>query len=193
MSNPGGAVKTIHLVPNRDCGECTSCCKDLTVDSPELKKAPGIPCVHCVQGKGCGIYETRPPVCRSWYCGWRQMPQLDDIWRPDRSEILITAATKHIPAGYPPEGLTFELIGSLERGTWHPFLNVICGLIADSIPVFLSVRRKPGYVSGNIFLNDDLSGVIAARDPAKIVEKLLGALEVCANLPKTKVEFDGSS
>ena len=150
MSN--GAIKTKHLVPGRDCGGCTSCCKDLTIDSPEWKKAPGLLCVHCVEGKGCGIYETRPPVCRVWHCGWLQMPQLDDSWRPDRSEIIITAADKHIPAGYPQEGLTFELTGSLNRVTWHPFLDLICALIADSIPVFLSVRGKPGYASGNIFL-----------------------------------------
>jgi hypothetical protein len=117
------------------------------------------------------------------------MPQLGDIWRPDRSEILITAASKHIPAEYPQDGLTFEMIGSLKRATWHPFLNLICDLIADSVPVFLSVRGQPGYVSGNIFLNDKLSGVIAARDSEKIVEVLLGALEACVNLPKDKVEF----
>jgi hypothetical protein len=191
MSNPGSIPKTIHLVPNRACGECISCCKDLTIDSPELKKAPGIPCIHSVHAKGCGIYETRPAVCRVWYCGWRQMPQLDDGWRPDRSEILITAATRNIPAGYPPEGLTFELIGSLEKVTWHPFLNFICDLIANSIPVFLSVRGQPGHVSGNIFLNDSLSGAVAARDPEKIVEMLHGALAACVNLPKKKVEFPG--
>jgi hypothetical protein len=117
------------------------------------------------------------------------MPQLDDSWRPDRSEILITAATEHIPAGYPHEGLTFELIGSLNRVTWHPFLHLICALIADSVPVFLSVRGEPGYVSGNIFLNDSLSGVIAMGDVEKIVEGLLVALESCISLPKKKVEF----
>ncbi len=185
------AINNEHLVPDRDCGGCTSCCKDLTIDSPELKKAPGILCVHCVDAKGCGIYETRPAVCRVWHCGWRQMPQLDESWRPDRCEILITAASKHIPAGYRQEGLTFELIGSLERVTWGPFLHVICSLIADSVPVFLSVRGEPGYVSGNIFLNDNLSGVIATRDTEKFVEMLLGALEACVNLPKKRIEFDG--
>jgi hypothetical protein len=119
------------------------------------------------------------------------MPQLDDSWRPDRSEMLITAATTHIPVGYPPEGLTFELIGSLNRVTWHPFLHLICGLIADSVPVFLSVRGEPGYTSGNIFLNDSLSGAIAMGDAEKIVEGLLVALESCISLPKKKVEFAG--
>lgn len=193
MSTPGDALKTLHLAADRDCGACTACCKDLTVESPEFSKPPGILCVHCVAGKGCGIYETRPPVCRVWYCGWRQMPQLGEMWRPDRCEILITAATKHIPAGYPSEGLTFELVGSLERVTWPPFIQLICDLIANSIPVFLSVRGEPGHVSGNIFLNGNLSGAIAMRDVEQIVGILLGALQACISLPKRKVTFDGSS
>lgn len=103
--------------------------------------------------------------------------------------MLITAATDHIPAGYPPDGLTFELIGSLNQVTWNPFLRLICGLIAESVPVFLSVRGAPGYTSGNIFLNDSLSGAIAMGDAKKIVEGLLAALESCVSLPRKKVEF----
>jgi hypothetical protein len=183
------ATKTLQLVPGRDCGACTSCCKELTIEEAELKKAPGIVCVHCVDGKGCSIYETRPPVCKAWYCGWRQMPNLDDSWRPDRSEILVTAATQHIPAGYPQDGLTLELIGSLERVTWQPFVQAICVWIANDIPVFLSVRGQPGYTSGNIFLNDNLSGAIAARDTETIVAMLRGALQACVNHPKKKIEF----
>src|SRR2546423_15078652 len=123
MTSPD-SIKSLHLVPDRDCGPCTACCKELTIESAELKKPPGIACVHCVTEKGCGIYETRPPVCRVWFCGWRQMPNLDDSWRPDRPEILVIPPDeKHIPAGFPRQGLTFELIGPLERVTRPPFLN----------------------------------------------------------------------
>lgn len=183
------ATSQTQLVPGRDCGGCTSCCKDLTINAPDLKKAPGILCLHCIPGKGCGIYETRPSVCDGFYCGWRQMPLLDDGWRPDRSEILITSATKHIPAGYPPQGLTFELTGALERVTWAPFLNLVCDLIEDGVPVFLSVRGQPGHVSGNIFLNDRLSPAIAARDAPQVIEGLLAARQACVDHPKEKVSF----
>jgi hypothetical protein len=184
MSNDASSL----LVPDRDCGTCTSCCRDLAIDDPELKKPPGILCVHCVQ-EGCGIYETRPLACRVWFCGWRQMPQLDDSWRPDRCEILISGAGQNIPAGYPREGLTFELVGSLDKITWPSFVQAISALIANSVPVFLSVRGAPGYVSGHVFLNDELSGVIALGDPEKIVHMLRGALKACVDIPKTKVEF----
>jgi hypothetical protein len=193
MSLPCNAKKPrslTHLVVNRDCGGCTSCCKDLTINAPDFQKPPGILCVHCIAGKGCGIYETRPSVCDGFYCGWRQMPLLDNGWRPDRSGILITTASKHIPAGYPSTGLTFELTGSLERATWPPFLNLVCDLIEGGVPVFLSVRGQPGHVSGNIFLNDRLCGAIAARDSQRVVENLVAALEACVSHPKEKVTFE---
>ncbi|MBA2588290.1 MAG: hypothetical protein H0U98_06655 [Alphaproteobacteria bacterium] len=179
-----------HLVPGRACGGCTSCCKDLTIDAPDLKKAPGILCPHCVVGKGCGIYLSRPSVCDGFYCGWRQMPLLDDGWRPDRAQILITTASKHIPAGYPPQGLTFELTGSLERVTWPPFLNLVCDLVEDGVPVFLSVRGEPGHVSANIFLNDRLRPAILARDAQGVMENVRAALQACLDHPKEKVAFD---
>jgi hypothetical protein len=188
MSNSDSGAKTLRLVPNRECGPCTACCKDLTIDVPELKKPPGILCTHCMVGKGCGIYETRPPVCQAWFCGWRQMPNLDDEWRPDRSEILVTAALQdHIPAGYPREGLTFELIGSRDRVAWPPFVQAVRAMAEHNIPIFLSVRGAPGYVSGNIFLNDKLSPAMSDR---QIVERLQAALKACVELPKKKIEFD---
>jgi hypothetical protein len=57
------------------------------------------------------------------------------------------------------------LTGSLERVGWPPFLNLVCDLIEDRVPVFLSVRGEPGHVSANIFLNDRLAGAIAPLDP----------------------------
>ena len=189
MSNSENAANALRLVPGRDCGSCTSCCRDLAIDDAELKKAPGLLCVHCVENKGCAIYHTRPKTCQLWFCGWRQMPQLDESWRPDRCEILITAADKHIPAGYPSDGLTFELVGSLDRIAWPPLVQAICALIANSVPVFLSVRGAPGYPSGNVFLNDELSGVVALGDPEKIAHMLRGALRACVEIPKKKMEF----
>ncbi len=41
--------------------------------------------------------------------------------------------------------------------------------------------------------NDRLGGAIAARDQRQIVERLPGALQTCIELPKRKVEFDGTA
>lgn len=58
------------LVKDRECGDCNICCTYLRIDELPVKKPQDVACSHLCE-KGCGIYETRPNVCRSWYCGWR--------------------------------------------------------------------------------------------------------------------------
>jgi len=59
----------------------------------ELEKPPAVWCEHCTPGKGCNIYEDRPPTCREFECLWL----LDESWpedvRPDKSHVVM-AATK---------------------------------------------------------------------------------------------------
>jgi hypothetical protein len=54
----------------------------------EFRKPANTPCPHLC-GTGCGIYETRPPVCQQFLCGWRLFPELTDDWRPDLSGVLV--------------------------------------------------------------------------------------------------------
>ena len=49
----------------RQCGPCTVCCTELKIFAPELKKEARVPCPH-LGAKGCGIYDTRPQICRSY-------------------------------------------------------------------------------------------------------------------------------
>jgi Fe-S-cluster containining protein len=75
------------LVPGRACGSCTLCCKVfriIEVDSP-----PGQWCRHCVPGKGCSIYETRPDPCRGFFCMWMSQPGLGPEWKPEKSKIVL--------------------------------------------------------------------------------------------------------
>lgn len=64
----------------RSCGACSLCCTVLRVD--ELGKRAGHDCSHQRGDKGCGIYETRPAICRGYQCLWRQ-GGLEDDERPD--------------------------------------------------------------------------------------------------------------
>jgi Fe-S-cluster containining protein len=64
------------------------CCKVLGIT--ELQKPVGKWCPHCKIGKGCQIYETRPQECRTFHCAWLVDNRFSDIWRPDRSKIVIT-------------------------------------------------------------------------------------------------------
>jgi hypothetical protein len=41
-------------------------------------------------GGGCGIYETRFPICQTWHCAWRVMEELPEAARPDRSGVIFS-------------------------------------------------------------------------------------------------------
>ena len=66
------------------------CCKAMGV--PDLKKPPGVWCVHAGDhpGGGCGIYESRPQCCREFNCAWLTDDRevLRDEDRPDRLGVV---------------------------------------------------------------------------------------------------------
>jgi hypothetical protein len=74
--------------PGRDCGTCTLCCK--VYDVPSLNKPLGKWCSHCTPGRGCGIHETRPDHCRSFYCFWMTQNWLGPEWKPEVAKFAIT-------------------------------------------------------------------------------------------------------
>ena len=120
-----------------DCGTCTVCCMALRVI--EMDKEAGRYCKHCLPGKGCGIYETRFEVCRTFLCGWRLVPQLDAAWRPDKSGILmLRQEVDKLPEAYRAAGpgVNFVILGGekailtarLRRICRHPGHAQCCGL-----------------------------------------------------------------
>jgi hypothetical protein len=72
----------------RSCGDCTLCCK--VYNMPELEKSAGQWCRHCVPGQGCGIHDTRPEVCRAFFCLWIRDDTLPDYWKPNRSKMVLS-------------------------------------------------------------------------------------------------------
>ena len=81
--------------PGRECETCIACCKILAINKPELRKASGVLCPHNT-GTGCGIYATRPDICRTWYCLWRRIAALPDHLRPDRCGAVFSV-DRHLP------------------------------------------------------------------------------------------------
>jgi len=117
-----------HLIPGRECGGCTVCCKAPKINVPELKKLAAVLCEHCTEDVGCRIYETRPSVCKGWYCGWRRMQYLNNDWRPDRCGVLIDIVGgegEGIPADFPQVGLKFDIVDSPRVLTCRRFCG--CG------------------------------------------------------------------
>jgi hypothetical protein len=148
-------------LPTRACGACTACCENLTVDTADIQIAPGIPCRHCAVHQGCTIHETRPPVCRSYFCGWRLSDQFDDSWRPDRSGVLITPVDQNIPPDYAPEGIELLLIDRGIALARPDFFDLVFRAVAARIPLFLTLRGPPGYASAGVFLNTILEEPVA--------------------------------
>jgi hypothetical protein len=143
----------------RSCGSCTVCCTALAIDTSELRKQPGVLCMHCTR-TGCGIYETRPPVCRSYLCGWFMLTDLGDEWRPDRSGILLSPCNIGIPAHYRlREGIELLALGGEEAVRRPAFIDLVTKLFRSQTPAFFAVPGPPGHFPARTFLNDLLGRV----------------------------------
>ena len=149
----------------RACGPCTACCIDLKIVAPELKKKARVPCPH-LSGKGCGIYETRPGVCREFLCGWRLFEDMDNSWRPDLSGILaMRRAPSEMPAAWQnaPYGMHMVVLTGQEAVLRPAFLRYVAQTMARGIPIFLSAA------SPYITLNDH---VPAGADASVLKQRL---------------------
>lgn len=91
-------------VTRRECGSCVACCKANSV--PELEKPADVWCKHCLVGKGCGIYSSRPESCRIFDCTWLrgEMPiELTPrathcvFWTPKGNPAIHVAVDRHHP------------------------------------------------------------------------------------------------
>ena len=83
----------MHERVQRECGNCSLCCKLLYI--PELKKPIDTWCPHCQPGHGrCTIYSSRPSHCESFACLWLE-GRTDDRWYPARSKMVLTQAKEN--------------------------------------------------------------------------------------------------
>lgn len=174
---------------NKECGECSECCRHLIVDSPELTKVSGHLCGACVEHKGCSIYQARPQVCRQFNCSWVKLPLSGD-WRPDRSQIIIIQEPEN-PAKGIKEGLKFYFIGSQDRVFWRPFIEFVSLLIAQNQQVYVSVPSRPGNYARMlpIELVPELVAAAKAGNKSAIVGVVSAVLQSCLDTPEEAVIF----
>jgi hypothetical protein len=158
------------------CGACNVCCRELTVETPELSKLQGVLCQHCVPGQGCALYPNWPPVCRTWFCQWRRYAWLDDAWRPDLSQLLLRATDDDVPAGYASRtGVVVDVLGPCELLTQPHVIEVIARLMVGGVAVFLSVPGLPGQATGRVLLNSRLGIALRERDGDALARGLVDA------------------
>ena len=156
----------IGLVPGRECGDCTVCCTVMAIDKPDIQKEAGVTCRHCVGG--CAIYETRPSLCREYHCGWRQLPILDDSWRPDRSGVYVEVE--------PVEGTTglrLVLVGNplkIVRQSW--FIDFVATGVKGHVPLVLGIPGPKGHQGASVLLNTREMLAAARHSRAQIKDLL---------------------
>lgn len=167
------------LVADRVCGDCTVCCTALPIESDGFVKTTGVTCRHC--DSGCAIYQDRPQACRGFHCGWRQLPMLDDAWRPGRSGVMVVADNDHIPARYTERpGIKLILVGDHRTALAMPVLGYIAGLIDGDVPTFIALPGPPGHFLAKALLNDRLKAAVTRRDGGEILRTLHAVLDLLA-------------
>ncbi|OYY70339.1 YkgJ family cysteine cluster protein [Sphingomonas sp. 28-63-12] len=158
-------VETMLLGPilaDRACGDCTACCTVLTVDTPDLKKPAGTPCVNLSAG-GCRIHDVRPHICRTWFCAWRRIATLPDAARPDRSGLLVSLNFVREPQNC-LEAISINvrlLAGSdaIANGMAAAVLDSLCNLL---VPVWFS----DGSTKMLLHPEDDVVRLVLSGDAA---------------------------
>lgn len=167
-----------YLVPNRSCGECMICCIEPVIADPELQKPGRVACGNCLPGGGCAIYPQRPQACRTFHCLWRQLPNLDEDWRPDRSGVFMVLSDHPVPC---PNGVTVELIvhGSPEVIVTRRFASMAAGFLASGTAVFLNLPGPVGSGARHAALQDFILEPALARDLDGVLhglQRCLGAI-----------------
>ena len=113
----------------RRCGDCTLCCKVMTVE--EIKKPNGQWCPHCVTGRGCAVYASRPNECRAFLCGYLLWPALGEHWLPVRSKLVLA---------FKPDGM--EIIVHVDPGVPNAW---------RAEPYYSEIRRMAGQAAGTSY------------------------------------------
>jgi hypothetical protein len=165
-----------RVAPGRSCGECNACCRYYSLMA-DFNKPQGVLCQNWKAGTGCSIHETRPSICRNYYCHWLQNPRFDDSWRPDRSGIIIRDTREDIPPDWPQrQGLVFELYGPDASIEALAFLETVALQVINGVPVFLSAHGPLGFGNMTAFLNVALGPAVATRDAAHVLAALRDVL-----------------
>lgn len=161
------------MVADRACGECQACCIALTIDRPAIQKMPGSRCRHL--GAGCGIYESRPQVCRVFFCGWRRLAAIPADWRPDRSGILVIGEANDQPQ-WRPVALSLFLTGNPLKTIRRPdFQDFVLQNIRNKVALYLMLPGGERMQSARLQLNPALAGARARGDVKRVLEEALKA------------------
>jgi hypothetical protein len=125
----------------RECGSCGLCCK--VYDLPAVEKSAGVWCRHWRAGAGCSIHADRPQQCRDFFCLWMRDSTLPDVWKPERSRIVLSI--------FPGNGFLYAQVDPGSPQAWRkpPYFE---GLRRMAASLEESNRRVIVFVGDNATL-----------------------------------------
>lgn len=179
------------LVPNRECGECTACCKHLTIETTGLVKLPNVTCTHLMKNGGCGIYSRRPTPCREWFCAWRNLSELDDSWRPDKSGVMLEFSDEQFPGIFANRvGFRITIINK-ERATRNNKLaKFLKKQITNGVPCLLAYGVEPAQNPPVTFVNMAMRNAASKYDHKEIMQEIKKAIMACEQQPKDFLKIE---
>lgn len=181
----------MELVPNRECDECTACCKHLTIETTDLVKLPNVKCEHLLKNGGCGIYSRRPDPCRGWFCAWRSLSELDDNWRPDKSGVMLEFSNEQFPGIYANRiGYRFTVIDKDKASQNIELAKFLKKQITIGAPCLLAFGNEPAQNPPVTFLNEAMRTAAAKPDPREILAELNKAIGACEKQPKDYLKIE---
>lgn len=171
------------------------CCKVFGIDMPEIQKQPGAMCRHGVSGR-CEIHQTRPDICRNYYCGWRRLEIFGDDWRPDRSGVLVELGQSGAFAPYSSSvGFVLVLIKNpFQTIREERFINFVINCVKRNVCLFLSLPGPRGRQSAGLSLNTPellRSVCLSHNDVLVEVERVLERLLAHEHLPYPAARYSG--
>jgi hypothetical protein len=145
-------------VEGRSCGTCTACCEFPPIRTEQLQKPANTLCSHCVEGRGCTVYDVRPDVCRGFFCGWFFVPELSPAWHPSESGVIIRV--EHIGA----DTVTLLVLRLSPFLLSEDFAGMVGAWVEQGLGVEFERVGPPGHLPAKMRMNELLEEAVRARD-----------------------------
>ncbi len=148
----------LDLIEGRSCESCTACCSFPPIRTERLQKPANTMCSHCLEGRGCTVYDIRPDVCRGFYCGWFFLEELSPQWHPSESGVVIRS--EH----FDEDTVTLLILRLSPFLVSEEFASVVGGWVAAGVGVEFERVGPVGHLPAKMRVNELLEDAVAARD-----------------------------
>ncbi len=174
-----------EMIAERECGDCTACCKFAPIIHERLHKPTNLLCPHC--SHGCMVYETRPDVCRDWNCGWKILSSIPRDWRPDCSGLVFRVEDLR------ESEITVTILDESGALQSDMFAELIDEWVAEGIRVFFQTVGSPGYYPTDVFVNPLVRGVTGPPAMLRLAfNEMLAALAANHEWERDGIELQSS-